>query len=160
MFFVASKFGINEYDSQNAQQGLVRKYSSLEQIQMRTGKQVWGLSDTQCPTCLADLELYPMETRRIIGNLFLMFNRISTSQVDIFLGRSSLEFLKRYSEKMFSHHSRTEVWINVRTLQMVSVYNDSHKEFISAQNKEYFRSTLNKSVCLSHFRPPLPPPKI
>ena len=67
-----------EYGSQIVYTGLAKDRDLLERVQRRVTKFVKGLKNLSYPSRLLKLNLYPLDTRRIRGDLFLVYPLFST----------------------------------------------------------------------------------
>ena len=75
---------ILEYGSQIAHTGLIKGRDCLERVQRHGTKLIKSFSDLPYSAQLAELNLYPLESRRIRGDLILLFHLFQTGDVHDF----------------------------------------------------------------------------
>ena len=138
-----------EYGSQIAHSGLIRDRNSLEHVQRRATKMVHGLSGIPYPMRMEILNLYPLEVRRVRGDLFLMFNLFSSGLVDRFFTRSNLDHLRGHNRKIFKTRPRTFIRSNFFTVRVISLWNSLPLEIVECPSKQLFKSLLDKHLGLT-----------
>lgn len=139
---------ILEYGSQIAYSGLVKDRELLERVQRRATKMVLGLHNLPYPDRLSALNLYPLDTRRIRGDLFLLFNLFASGLVDQFFCRSNLAHLRGNTKKLFKPRPRTTLRSNYFTHRVVPLWNSLPEDVVSAPSKEAFKVRLDRLLGL------------
>ena len=85
---------ILEYGSQIAHTGPIGDRDCLDRVQRCGTKLTKGLSDLRYSARLAELNLYPLESRRIRGDLMLLFHLFQTGDVPNFFTLTSRKHLR------------------------------------------------------------------
>ena len=85
--------------SQITHTGLIRDRDCLERVQRIGTKLVNGLSDRPYSTRPAKLNIYPLESHRIRGDLILLFNLFQTGDVHDFFTLTPQNHLRGHDKK-------------------------------------------------------------
>ena len=139
---------ILEYGSQVAHTGLTRDRDCLERVQRRGTKLVKGLSDLPYSTRLAELNLYPLESRRIRGDLMLLFHLFQTGDVYDFFTLTAQKHLRGHDKKLTLPHCRTRIRHNFFTLRVISTWNALPEEIVHSPSKTTFKRLLDSYLGL------------
>ena len=139
-----------EYGSQIVHSGLVRDRDSLERIQRASTKMVRGLFHTPYPIRLIELNLYPLESRRIRADLFLVYHLFCSGLVDQFFSRPHVSTLRGHSKKLFLPRPRTTLRHNFFTFRVIALWNSLPEEVVEAQSKDVFKTRLDEYLGLTH----------
>ena len=132
-----------EYGSQIVHTGFIKDRDLLERVQRRATKCVFGLTHLPYETRMSSLNLYPLETRRIRGDLFLLYNLFATNEIEQFFTISSLDNLRGHSKKLFKPRTRTRVRQNFFTQRVIQIWNNLPQEVVDAPSKGIFKRKLD-----------------
>ena len=139
---------ILEYGSQIAHTGLIRDRDCLERVQRRGTKLVKGFSDLPYSARLAELNLYPLESRRIRGDLMLLFHLFQTGDVHDFFTLTAQKHLRGHDKKLILPHCRTRIRHNFFTLRVISTWNALPEEIVHSPSKTTFKRLLDSYLGL------------
>ena len=92
---------ILEYESQIAHAGLIRGRDCLESVQRLSNKLVKVFSDLSHSARLAELNPHLLESRRIRGDLMLLFHLFQTGDVLDFFTLTAQKHLGGHDKKLF-----------------------------------------------------------
>ena len=133
---------ILEYGSQIAHSGLIRDRDCLERVQRRGTKLVKGFSDLPYSARLAELNMYPLESRRIRGDLMLLFHLFQTGDGHDFFTLTAQWHLREHDKKITLPHCRTHIRHNFFTLRIISTWNALPEEIVHSPSKTTFKRLL------------------
>ena len=139
---------ILEYGSQIAHTGLIRDRDCLERVQRRATKLIKGFSDLPYSARLAELNLNPLESRRIRGDLMLLFHLFQTGDVHDFFTLTAQKHLRGHDKKLIQPHCRTRTLHNFFTLWVISTWNASREEIVQSPSKTTFERLLDSYLGL------------
>ena len=139
---------ILKYDSQIAHNGLIGERDSLERVQMRGAKLIKGHSDLLYSARLAELNLYPLESRRIRGDLMLLFQLFQTGDVHDFFTLTAQNHLRGHDKRLILSYCRTRIRHNFFTLRVISTWNALPEEIGHSPSKMIFKRLLDSYIGL------------
>ena len=134
---------ILEYGSQIVHSGLMRDRNSLERVQRAATKVVVGMQHLPYPVRLQELNLYPLDVRRIRGDLFLMFHLFQTNTVEDFFTLADQGPTRGHSKKIFKPRPRTFLRHSFFTFRVISTWNSLPEEIVTSSNKACFKAKLD-----------------
>ena len=130
---------ILEYGSQIAHTGLIRDRDCLERVQRRGTKLIKGFFDLPYSARLAELNLYPLESRRIHGDRMLLFHVFQTGDVHYFFTLTTQKHLRGHDKKLILPHGRNRIRHNIFTLRVISTWNALPEEIVHSPSKTNFK---------------------
>ena len=139
---------ILEYDCQIAHTALIRDRECLECVQRRGTKLIKGFSDLPYSARLAELNLYPLESRRIRGNPMLLFHLFQTRDVHGFFTLTAQKHLRGHDKKLILPHCCTRRRHNFFTLRVISAWNALPVEIVHSPSKTTFKRLLDSYLGL------------
>ncbi|CAH8570357.1 unnamed protein product [Schistosoma haematobium] len=118
---------------------------TLERIQRRATKSVRGLKSKPYEERLRSLDLYPLEYRRLRGDLLMAYSILNTSGHPLkhLLKLSSNNNLRGNTQKLETQHSKTECRHNFYSLRVVKSWNSLPAELVQATSQESFKRQLD-----------------
>ena len=141
---------ILEYGSQIVHSGLMRDQKLLERVQRSATKVVVGLHHLPYQVRLQELNLYPLEVRRIRGDLFLMFHLFQTNTVEEFFTLADPGSTRGHCKKIYKPRPRTFLRASFLTFRIISTWNSLPEEIVTSSNKTCFKAKLDLHLGLRH----------
>ena len=118
---------------------------TLERIQRRATKSVRGLKFKPYKERLKSLNLYPLEYRRLRGDLLMTYSILNTSGHPLkqLLKLSHNTNLRGNTQKLETLHSRTDCRHNFYSVRVVKCWNSLPTELVQATSQESFKRKLD-----------------
>ncbi|MES9973438.1 MAG: reverse transcriptase domain-containing protein [Candidatus Thiodiazotropha sp.] len=132
-----------EYARQAVHSGLTKDTGLLERVQRRATKSVVGFRNIPYSDRLAYLNLYPLECRRLRGDLIFTFNLFKNGKIEDFFLLANTDHLRGHTKKLAKVRPRTRVRQNFFSLRVVSAWNSLPSEVIAAPSVVKFKSLLD-----------------
>ena len=139
---------ILEYGSHIAHTDLIRDRGCLECVQRRGTKLIKGLSYLPYAVRLAELNFYPLESRRIRGDLMLPFHLFQSGDVDDFFTLTAQKHLRWHNKKPILPHCQTRIRHNVFTLRVINTWNALSEEIVHSPSKTTLKRLLDSCLGL------------
>ena len=108
---------ILEYASQVVTTGLAKDANIVEKVQRRATKMVTGLYNVPYETRLQVLNLYPLDCRRLRGDLIFTYVQFSQKKEDEIFQTAGPSNLRGHERKLFKRHARTSLRLNFFPLE-------------------------------------------
>jgi hypothetical protein len=144
---------ILEYASQVVHSGLRKDALAIERVQRRATKLVCGLRNVDYPSRLRELNLFPLEYRRLRGDLIFTFFLFRSGLADKFFTMCPENNLRGHDKKIFKIRPKTFLRQNFFSFRIVDQWNKLPQSVADAGSTLAFKSLLD--ACLN----PLPPKK-
>ena len=141
-----------EYASQVVASGLKKDVTVIERVQRRATKMVVGLKNVAYEHRLQELSLYPLDMRRLRGDLFYTFVQFLQGKEDQLFALADNNSLRGHHRKLFKRHARTSVRLNFLAFRVVSLWNDLPGDVVSATSKDQFKIRLDSWLGLNKLR--------
>ena len=138
-----------EYASTVATSGRVKDCLILERVQRRSTKLVHHLSHLPYEDRLVELNLYPLHTRRLRGDLMFLFSLFQRNEVGNFFSSPPHKELRGHNKKLFKLRPRTFIRQNFFSYRVVNVWNSLPSSCVNAVTKDAFKKELDKFLALS-----------
>ena len=123
---------------------LQKDKDTLERIQRRATKSVRGLKFKPYEERLKSLNLYPLEYRRLRGDLLMTYSILNTSGHPLkHLKLSHNTNLRGNTQKLETLHSRTDCRHNFYSVRVVKCWNSLPTELVQATSQESFKRKLD-----------------
>ena len=132
-----------EYAGQIVHSGLVKDASTLEKVQRRGTKMVSGLRNTPYANRLQKLGMFPLEYRRIRGDLILLYFLFNTGLHTKLFTLAPSSSRRGHSKKIFKLRPRTSLRNNFFTFRVVDLWNNLPSVIVNAKNADQFKRLLD-----------------
>jgi hypothetical protein len=144
-----------EYANQVVASGLVKDANILERVQRKATKIVRGLHDLPYEQRLQILDLFPLETRRIRGDLiftFSLFKNGSASELfQLILPQSNMIF-RGHQKKIYKKRPRTYIRQHFFSFRVVNYWNALPSVVVNASSKDLFKKGIDNWLKSEHPR--------
>ena len=127
---------------------LIRDRDCLKRVQRVSAKPVKGFSHLPYSTRLAELNIYPLESRHIRGDLMFLFHYLQTGDVHNFFTFMAQKHLRGQNKKLILPHCWTRIHHNFFTLRVISTWNALPEEIVSSLSKTTFKRLLDSYLGL------------
>jgi transcription termination factor NusB len=126
---------------------LKKDISTLEKVQRRASKLCRGLRKLPYEVRLSRLKLYPLEQRRLRGDLIQAYKILTGKErvdPDIFFKRATTTNLRGNSLKLFKFRSRLVSRQNFFSQRVVNYWNALPESVVEAKSTNAFKNLLDK----------------
>jgi ribonuclease P/MRP protein subunit RPP40 len=144
-----------EYANQVVASGLVKDANILERVQRKATKIVRGLHDLPYEQRLQILDLFPLETRRIRGDLiftFSLFKNGSASELFQLILPQSNMILRGHQKKIYKKRPRTYIRQHFFSFRVVNYWNALTSVVVYASSKDLFKKGIDNWLKSEHPR--------
>ena len=142
-----------EYASQVVHSGLCKDALAIERVQRRATKLVCGLRNIDYPSRLRTLNLFPLEYRRLRGDLIFTFFLFRSGLAEKFFIMCPDNNRRGHDKKIYKRRPRTFLRQHFFSFRIVDQWNRLPSSVTDAGTTLAFKSLLD--ACLN----PLPPKK-
>jgi ribonuclease P/MRP protein subunit RPP40 len=132
-----------EYCSQIAHSGLIKDANALERVQRKATKMVVGLKDTPYDSRLSSLNLYPLESRRLRGDLIFTYQLFKLGLHTQLFSFPNTTNLRGHERKLFKRRPRTFIRQHFYTCRVVGHWNKLPPSIALAPNLSDFKKALD-----------------
>ena len=137
-----------EYASQVVHSGLCKDMQTLEKVQRAATKSVRGLHDTPYEDRLQRLDLYPLDIRRLRGDLIFTYILFSKGKAEQFFVASDGSSLRGHNKKLFVRRANTSLRQRFFSYRVVTPWNNLPLEVVNADSLRKFKSLLDAHLNL------------
>ena len=135
-----------EYARQAVHSGLIKDSDLLEKVQRRATKSVVGLRNLSYTDRLKSLNLYPLERRRLRGDLIFTFNLSVKGRLQDFFTLAKVDRLRGHSKKLVKVRPRKRVRQNFFSFRVVSAWNSLPSKVVAASSLDEFKNPARHMV--------------
>ena len=117
--------------------------NSLERVQRAATRSVSGLQQYSYEERLLLLNLYPLDIRRLSGDLILTFRLFAENQVGNFFTLAGESSLRGHDKKILKPHCRTSIRLRSFAVRVIQPWNDLPQDIVSAASLSSFKTRLD-----------------
>ena len=132
-----------EYASQVVNPALVKDANAIEKVQRRATKIVSGLHNVQYEERLRLLNLYPLQLRRLRGDLIFIYVQFAQGKIEELFSLADKGSLRGHDYKLYKYRARTSTRLHFFSLRVVSTWNDLPNTLVSSPSKDIFKKRLD-----------------
>jgi ribonuclease P/MRP protein subunit RPP40 len=132
-----------EYANQVVYSGLKRDSKLTERVQRAATKMVAGLQSVEYETRLEILDLFPMDYRRLRGDLIITYNLFNLDIVSHFFTPDSQNARRGHEKKLFKARAYTSVRQQFFSIRVVSAWNSLPSSIVNATSLNKFKTLLD-----------------
>ena len=140
---------ILEYASQVVHTGLQKDALSLEHVQRKATKMVNVIRHESYERRLQILHLFPLEARRLRGDMIYLFKLFASDQTSTLFTQNSSDNLRGHGKKLFKIRPRTFIRQHFFTFRTVTPWNNLPSSIVNAPNVNSFKVLLDVYLGLS-----------
>lgn len=124
----------------------MRDIATLEAVQRTATRRVRGLSGLSYPERLSELNLFPLEYRRLRGDLILLFHSLHNSShpLNSLFRLSNNTNLRGHAFKLDHRYSRLDIRKHSYTVRVCPIWNALPSELVSLNCATQFKLGLDK----------------
>ncbi|KAA3680755.1 uncharacterized protein DEA37_0006971 [Paragonimus westermani] len=135
-----------EYANQVVYTGLKKDILAIERVQRVATKMVTGLRHLSYESRLEILDLYPLEFRRLRGDLILTHFLFSTGLVQQFFTLVSDNSRRGHDKKLYKLRPRTFLRQQFFSYRVINYWNDLPLEIVSCSSKDRLKVLLDSHL--------------
>ncbi|MBM6549301.1 hypothetical protein H7673_10610 [Streptococcus dysgalactiae subsp. equisimilis] len=132
-----------EYANTVVYSNLRKDINCLERVQRAATKMVHGLHNRPYRERLETLQLFPLDARRLRGDLILVFQLFSSGRESEFFVLSETENLRGNGRKLFKPRCRTSFRSSFFSFRVVSAWNQLPSAITNASSLNLFKAHLD-----------------
>ena len=138
-----------EYANQVVHTGYKKDANAIERVQRAATKMVHGLRNASYETRLQALDLYPLEYRRLRGDLIFTFSLFREGTTDQFFVTAPQDGRRGHDKKLVKTRPRTFLRQNFFSVRVVNFWNELPQPVVGAISKVEFKRLLDKHLHLN-----------
>ena len=139
----------SEYANSVVHSGLQMDINCLERVQRAATRSVSGLQQYPYEERLLLLNLYPLDIRRLRGDLILTFRLFAQNQVGNFFTLAGESSLRGHDKKILKPHCRASIHLRSFAVRVIQPWNDLPLDIVSAVSLASFKTRLDRFLGLT-----------
>lgn len=132
-----------EYGNQVTFSGLAKDIFQIERVQRRATKCVHGLKSLSYPERLRQLNLYPLDLRRLRGDLIFTFMLFQQNQAETFFTLDTNTQLRGHNKKLLKRRPRTTLRSYTFSMRVVNHWNGLPQHIINSASLKAFKYSVD-----------------
>ena len=124
--------------------------NQLERVQRAATKLVYGLRQVPYWNRLEILNLYPLDIRRLRGDLILLYTLFESGQVTQLFGSATTDHLRGHERKLFKPRAGSSIRLNFYSCRIVESWNNLPREVVCAPSKDSFKRHLDSYLGINN----------
>ena len=124
--------------------------NQLERVQRAATKLVYGLRQVPYWNRMEILNLYPLDVRRLRGDLILLYTLFESGQVTQLFGSATTDHLRGHERKLFKPRAGSSIRLNFYSCRIVESWNNLPREVVCAPSKDSFKRRLDKYLGINN----------